>query len=229
MDSEVDADIKTLSLPANTTISAFGATLVDDADAAAARTTLGAAPLASPTFTGSVVVPAGDAANEAAQITAYDAATGRIAIGAVEMGNTGWRTILQWDASGVFSVGSAFSGTGWEPRTGVAGYVRLRRTGSIVTIAYVGVQTTSTGPTSMISIPAGFRNASTFLTPWFTSGSAEVARRLTANGNVLGRAQSSAFAVGDRTPNEVTEVSFVTVETWPSSLPGSEFTVPFTG
>jgi hypothetical protein len=41
MDSEVDADIKTLSLPANTTISAFGKTLVDDADAAAGRTTLG--------------------------------------------------------------------------------------------------------------------------------------------------------------------------------------------
>lgn len=41
MDSEVDADIKTLVLPANTTISTFGATLVDDADAATARTTLG--------------------------------------------------------------------------------------------------------------------------------------------------------------------------------------------
>lgn len=41
MDSEVDADIKTLVLPASTTISAFGATLVDDADAVAARTTLG--------------------------------------------------------------------------------------------------------------------------------------------------------------------------------------------
>ena len=36
-----DADILTFSLPASTTISAFGATLVDDADAAAARTTLG--------------------------------------------------------------------------------------------------------------------------------------------------------------------------------------------
>jgi hypothetical protein len=41
MDSEVDADIKTLSLPANTTISAFGKTLVDDADAGTARATLG--------------------------------------------------------------------------------------------------------------------------------------------------------------------------------------------
>lgn len=41
MDSEVDADLKTLSLPANTTISTFGASLVDDANAATARSTLG--------------------------------------------------------------------------------------------------------------------------------------------------------------------------------------------
>jgi len=41
MDSEVDADIKTLSLPASTTISTYGASLVDDTDAATARTTLG--------------------------------------------------------------------------------------------------------------------------------------------------------------------------------------------
>lgn len=40
MDSEVDADIKTLVLPASTTISTFGASLVDDADAATSRTTL---------------------------------------------------------------------------------------------------------------------------------------------------------------------------------------------
>lgn len=44
MDSEVDADLKTLSLPANTTISTFGASLIDDADAGTARTTLGVDP-----------------------------------------------------------------------------------------------------------------------------------------------------------------------------------------
>lgn len=43
MDSEVDADIKTLELPASTTISVFGASLIDDASAPDARTTLGAA------------------------------------------------------------------------------------------------------------------------------------------------------------------------------------------
>ena len=47
MDSEVDADIKTLSLPANTTISAYGATLVDDANEATARTTLGLGSIAT--------------------------------------------------------------------------------------------------------------------------------------------------------------------------------------
>jgi hypothetical protein len=39
--TDLDADLATFSVPASTTISAFGATLVDDADAATARTTLG--------------------------------------------------------------------------------------------------------------------------------------------------------------------------------------------
>ncbi len=65
MDSEVDADIKTLSLPANTTISAYGKTLVDDADAAAARTTLGL---------GTAATTAASAYATAAQGTTADAA-----------------------------------------------------------------------------------------------------------------------------------------------------------
>jgi len=40
MDSEVDADIKTLSLPASTTISTFGASIIDDADEATFKATV---------------------------------------------------------------------------------------------------------------------------------------------------------------------------------------------
>ena len=70
MDSEVtDLDgIKSLTVPNSTTISTFGATLVDDADAAAARTTLGAAALASPALTGTPTAPTAGSGTDTTQI-----------------------------------------------------------------------------------------------------------------------------------------------------------------
>jgi len=68
MDSEVDADLKTLVLPASTTISTFGASLVDDADATTALATLGA--VSAALFPSEIVVAGSD------EVTAIVAATG---------------------------------------------------------------------------------------------------------------------------------------------------------
>jgi hypothetical protein len=73
MDSEVDADIKTLSLPASTTISTFGASLIDDAAASNARTTLGL---------GTAATTASADYATAAQGSTADAALPRVAGGA---------------------------------------------------------------------------------------------------------------------------------------------------
>jgi 6-phosphogluconolactonase (cycloisomerase 2 family) len=48
---------------------AFGRSLIDDADAAAGRATLGAAPAESPTFTGTVTVPVGSATSPSVAIS----------------------------------------------------------------------------------------------------------------------------------------------------------------
>jgi len=64
--SSLDTNLPTLALPANTTISTFGASLADDADATAAKTTLGlenvtneskATMFTSPAFSGTPTAP----------------------------------------------------------------------------------------------------------------------------------------------------------------------------
>ena len=82
MDSEVDVNIKTLVLPASTTISTYGRTLLDDANASTARATLGL---------GTAATTASTAYATAAQGTKADAAlpkAGGVLTGAVTTNST---------------------------------------------------------------------------------------------------------------------------------------------
>jgi hypothetical protein len=75
MDSEVDADIKTLALPANTSISIFGASLIDDTTAAAARTTLDVDQAGTDNSTDVTLTGSGTYISIAGQIITVDAIT----------------------------------------------------------------------------------------------------------------------------------------------------------
>ena len=89
LDSEVDADIKTLSLPASTTISTYGKSLVDDADAATARTTLGLGTAATTAST-AYVAASSLSTFGGTLIDDADAATARttLGLGTAATGNT---------------------------------------------------------------------------------------------------------------------------------------------
>lgn len=76
MDSEVDADLKTLALPASTTISAFGATVIDDANQGAAQTTLGVDPAGTDNSTLEYMYPIWAEENAALGNSTYEWAFG---------------------------------------------------------------------------------------------------------------------------------------------------------
>jgi hypothetical protein len=110
----LDADIATLSLPANTTITAAGAALLDDAAASNQLTTLGALPLAGGTMTGNLIMDNMD-------VTLVKLLTLH---GEIDDSNSGTAKTIDWNAGTAHkstltgNVTFAFTGYGTSVATG---------------------------------------------------------------------------------------------------------------
>ena len=165
-----------------------------------------------------VTVPAATAANQAAQVTAVDATNGRLAIGGIEMGDTGWRDVSATN----------LNTTDWRLSVPY-GLAQVRRIGSMVYWRFnvVGVNTSTTLLTGLI--PSGFL-------PWPSSPPQILSlppvqystlpdRAIVDEGYLFGGYTGSARTL--RTPASTTDWTYVwnleytTEDAWPTSLPGT--------
>lgn len=154
---------------------------------------------------GTVIVPAISGTGQAAQVTAYDATTGRLAIGGVEMGSTGWRDI------------SSLLTNGWAATSGAAVY--MKRTGNTV---HIGGRLDGSAQTNaqFYTLPSGFQagvsDASTFV--GITGGTTVSAGYMSSTTSLFLNSSLTGIRFG---------FSFQAQTTWPASLPGTQTTAPF--
>jgi hypothetical protein len=232
-----DSDLTAIAALATTS---YGRAFLALADAAAGRSALGLgtmatqaaasyAALTGAAFTGAVALPAtAPGLNGAARYTAIDPATGRIAINGQEIGGTGWR-----DVTSICVAGSL------DPAN--VGTFQMRREGNFVTYRVSNLLLApGTGALTFVNtgIAAGFRipqtSPATFLNfdarPVTSATSRMVmtawAQRIdwqaatSVNTGATSQTRPAAGIAG--------EVTFVTSDAWPTSLPGTQLTAPAT-
>jgi hypothetical protein len=178
-------------------------------------------------------VPAISGPSQAAQVTAYDATTSRLAIGGREIGDTGWRTLVTWTAAGALTKGTL--GADFVPVAGVAGSIQVRRVGAqvwmaITALASAGAWTAGSyrplfGGTDRL--PLGFRPSAGCLVAFAlgastASGAAIPHAALQDIGGAPTRfyvheATSGPIRVGETVPSLYGP--WITDEAWPTTLP----------
>ena len=176
-----------------------------------------------------VAVPAATVATHAAQVSAIDAVTGRLAIGGVEMGSTGWRNISTAFKAALNAASAKFV------TTGAAFDVYIRRDGKQVTLSvYDNFQTDGTAFNQVVAnlIPAGFRPSGGLWEAYWEAGLITDRGTSTVVGKFLvnlsnGEAEFDMTVAND--PNTGFKASWISTAAWPTSLPGSQSTAPFTG
>lgn len=147
----------------------------------------------------SVTVPAISGANQAAQVTAYNAAIGQLQIGGREIGDTGWRNVT----------GSL--ATGWTADT-----YNVRRIGSTVFVHIKNLAYSSGGSNTSYTLPSGFRPV--VITDFLMSSNSGEQTTPTLRQGAVYLSGTVNFTT---TGNRYGIVSFPTDDTWPTSLPGS--------
>lgn len=178
MDSEVDADLKTLSLPANTTISTFGASLVDDADAATARTTLGVDAAGTDNSTDVTLAGTPDYITIAGQVitrNAIDLTTDVTSTLPVANGGTGASTLTGvLKGNGTSAISAAVAGTDYTTPSSTETVTNKSISGSSNTITNIGTSAISddavTAAKMQYGVVRGRRGGTSGDANWYSSG-----------------------------------------------------------
>lgn len=135
-----------------------------------------------------------------------------------EVGDTGWRTLVSWNSSGVITAG-AFASASWGPKTGQAGSVQVRRISQRVLWRFLWPTVAATGQGAMVTIPTGFGDAGAGSPASAVTSSAFKPWILQLHGPVVFRILGD-HAVGDSLGNfHSQEVDTVVDAAWPTTLP----------
>jgi hypothetical protein len=185
----------------------------------------------------SVTVPAATAATQAAQVSAIDAATGRLAIGGIEMGSTGWRRLVEYDATGTLVSGTAFPTQFTAQTTGVQ-YIDIKRAGNymFMRMSRFFTATTAIGAGAIISwnvpIPYGFTTDYEGVGSFDNAPISRLAGIRVFNNSLLFRFDSAAsqgqVLFGNPSGGTSNYGPVPALDAWPTVLPGTQVTPPGT-